>query len=93
MYYTLLHLPSGTEVYNRSSVYESSRDKYGLMRHTRVGEVDKLLTFNNIREVRNHINSHRFYEDPKGIILDSAMYPTVKKVSKHTLEPKRYEDV
>jgi hypothetical protein len=93
MHYTILHLPSGTEVYNQKTVFDSQRDQYGVMRHTNRREVYTLLVFSNIRQVRNHINNHRFYEDITGVVIDGGFHHRDCKISKHTLEPKRHEDV
>lgn len=94
MHYTILHLPSGTEVYNQKTVFDSQRDQYGVMRHTNMRTVYTLLVFSNIRQVRNHINGHRFYEDVhSGHVLDGGFHHRDRGVSKHILEPKRHEDV
>jgi hypothetical protein len=95
MHYTLLHLPSGTEVYAlewKEALYVPNTLTYSK------------AIFTNIREVRAYINNHTFYELLDGRICGQPhkggdwrqLYESPKQqkyISKHLFEPKRYEDV
>lgn len=91
MYYTMLHLPTGLEVVLRYIRNASSKPYYEYT----------VMTFNNIREVRDCINRRKFFMPSENIVCTGfigrhrlAYEPVFHKlyVSKHLLEPKRYEE-
>jgi hypothetical protein len=89
VHYTILHLGSGQEVYERKQKFHTGnwndREEYY-----------ELKTFPNIREVRNYINKNRFYEDSTGMIVSKVIHRWDKhqksenQCSKHTLQAKQY---
>lgn len=83
MYYTLLHLTSGSEL--KWLRWDGYLRQYKLT----------LATFENIRACRHFINSNRlaFDNNVNEFILANVLFnQNHTKVSKYTIEPKRYED-
>lgn len=84
MYYTLIHLPTATEIREQYSYYISNK---------RAPPNLRIKTFHNIRQARDYINRNTFimHEDSVLAISDTYWISPERVIAKHFIEPVRHE--